>query len=302
VATLADVGRDLAVVAAGAERMSSLLRAPIRVDETGAVTAVGGPVRGIPVEFLDVTFRYGRELSPALEGVSFRIEAGETIALVGHSGAGKSTTIQLLLRFWDPESGSIRIGDVDLRDLRDEARTRVISLVPQDVYLFHESVRDNLRLGDPDAPAEEILVAARAALADEFILGELPDGFDTIVGERGARLSGGQRQRIGIARALLMDAPVLVLDEPVSHLDAESERFVAEAIKHARKGRTTILIAHRLSTIQLAQRVLVLDHGRLVEDGTPTDLIRRDGPYARLVRAQRDGSLDGVELHRTDGR
>jgi ABC-type multidrug transport system fused ATPase/permease subunit len=292
VAAVADVGRELAIVAAGAQRMTALLRQPARVVEP--LPARGRSSDGEPrgtVSFHAVTFRYRPELPEALHAVTFRVEAGETLAIVGHSGAGKSTIVNLLLRFWDPDSGRIKVGGSDLRSLDRETRARLVGVVPQDIYLFHDTVRSNIALGQPDASDADVESAARAALAHEFIVNELPDGYRTVVGERGARLSGGQRQRIGIARALLLDAPVLALDEPVSHLDTESERLLAQAMARVRLGRTTLLIAHRLSTMELADRILVLERGLAVEEGPFDVLLARDGAFARLVRQQRAGSV-----------
>jgi ATP-binding cassette subfamily B protein len=213
------------------------------------------------------------------------VAPGETVAIVGPSGAGKSTVFQLLLRFYDPASGRIaldgvRTADMSLQDLRDR-----IGIVPQDAVIFSTSALENIRYGKPGASDEETRAAAQAAFAHEFITA-LPEGYDTFLGERGVRLSGGQRQRIAIARAMLKNAPLLLLDEATSALDAESERMVQAALESAMKGRTTLVIAHRLATVQQADRILVLDHGRLVEQGTHTELVNRGGVYARLAALQ----------------
>jgi ATP-binding cassette, subfamily C, bacterial CydC len=287
VADVTHVAKELGVVAAAGERIFTLLGVrPAVTDRPGARP----PGRVDPrVRFDQVRFRYGPGLPDAVTGVSFEIRAGETVALVGHSGAGKSTCAHLLLRFWDVGGGAITIGGHDLRDLPQASLRELLSLVPQDVYLFNQSIAENIRMARPDATDGEVEDAARAALAHEFITGELPDGYDTVVGERGARLSGGQRQRVAIARALLKDAPVLVMDEAVSNLDAESERALEVAMDRARSGRTTLVIAHRLSTIMAADRVVVLDHGTVAEIGTHHELLARNQSYTRLVGAQTSG-------------
>src|SRR5216117_3009491 len=242
------------------------------------------------VAFEGVTFAYPGARRPAHVELSFQVRPGERVAIVGPSGAGKSTIARLLLRFQDPDRGRVAIGGRDLRALSLDQIRRRIALVSQDTWLFHGTVEDNIRMGKPDASPDELRAAARAANAEEFIA-RLPQGYATVVGERGVRLSGGQRQRIAIARALLRDAPVLVLDEALSSVDAESEALIQAALDRLMLGRTTLVFAHRLSSVVGADRILVLDRGRLVEQGTHAELIVRGGAYARLMAGQaRDGA------------
>ncbi len=283
VAVLIEETKELNVVAAAGERVLTLLNTPAPVLDL-VTEPPAGPIAST-VEFDAVTFRYRSDLPAAAERVTFHVDAGETVALVGHSGAGKSTTAHLLMRFWDVESGTISVGGHDVRDLPQDHLRELVTFVPQDVYLFHTSVGENIRLGRPDATDADVEAAATAALAHEFI-SALPDGYDTLVGERGAQLSGGQRQRIALARALVKDSPILVMDEPVSSLDAESEAELTAAMSAARAGRTVVVIAHRLSTIRTADRLVVLDGGRVVEEGTHDDLLASKGPYATLVAPQ----------------
>jgi ATP-binding cassette subfamily B protein len=233
-----------------------------------------------------VVFSYpSRPDTRAIDGISLDVASGETVALVGPSGAGKSTLIQLLLRFYDPASGSIRIDGVDIREVAPQALRSRIGLVPQETVIFGATARENIGFGRPGADPAEIEAAARAAQADGFIR-ELPEGYDTFLGERGTRLSGGQRQRIAIARALLKDPPILLLDEATSSLDAESERAVQEAMVTLMQGRTTLIIAHRLATVLKASRIVVLDRGKIVDIGRHDELVRRDPLYARLADLQ----------------
>jgi ATP-binding cassette subfamily B protein len=238
------------------------------------------------ISFDKVSFRYpSRPETLALDRLSLDIEPGENVAFVGPSGAGKSTTFQLLLRFYDPSSGRVVIDGVDIANARPEDLRARIGLVPQETVLFGTTARENIRYGRPSASDAEIETAARAAGADEFIR-ELPQGYDTFLGEKGTRLSGGQRQRIAIARALLKDPPILLLDEATSSLDAESERYVQEALERLMQHRTTIVIAHRLATILKADRIVVLDHGRIVDIGTHAQLLETNELYARLAALQ----------------
>ena len=247
------------------------------------------------IEFDDVSFAYPGGRRAAHNALSFSVAAGEKIGIVGPSGSGKSSVARLLLRLFDPQSGGIRIGGRDLRGLDAETLRSHIAVVHQDTYLFHGTVEDNLRLGRPDANWDEIETAAHDANAHDFIMA-LPQGYQTMLGERGVNLSGGQRQRLAIARALLRDAPILILDEALSSVDAENEAVIQEAIDRLSQGRTTLILAHRLSSVIGADRILVLDHGRIVEEGSHAELIRRDGPYRRLMGAQAEERGDDFDL------
>jgi len=247
------------------------------------------------VAFEGITFAYPGARRPAHIELSFHVRPGERVAIVGPSGSGKSTIARLLLRFHDPDRGRVAIGGRDLRELSLEQIRSRVALVSQDTWLFHGTVEDNIRMGKPDASQDELYAATRAANAEEFIL-RLPQGYDTVVGERGVRLSGGQRQRIAIARALLRDAPILVLDEALSSVDAESEALIQSALDRLMRGRTTLIFAHRLSSVIGADRILVLDQGRLVEEGTHADLIGRGGAYTRLMAAQAQDGAGAVSV------
>jgi ATP-binding cassette subfamily B protein len=248
------------------------------------------------VEFEDVHFAYGASRgAPLIDGIDLRVKAGEHVALVGPSGAGKSTLMSLLCRFYDPVRGTVRIDGKDIRGLKQMSLRRHIGVVLQDGLLFNESVRNNIAYGRPNASLEEIIAVAKAANAHDFIM-NLPQGYDTVVGERGSRLSMGERQRVTIARSLLKDPPILILDEPTSALDAESESLVQEALSKLMKGRTVFAIAHRLSTVVDSDRILVLKGGRIVEEGRHEALMARGGYYASLVRRQTRGLLPDSPL------
>jgi ATP-binding cassette subfamily C protein CydD len=260
---------------------ASLSARPVREGEPGGV---GQPLAP-SIRFESVTFAYQRGAAPALVDLSFAAEPGQTVAIVGPSGAGKSTVINLLLRFWDPQEGSVLIGGQDIRTLPLHELRALMAVVAQDTYLFNTSVMENIRLGRAGATDNEVRAAARAASAEQFIVA-LPDGFDTRIGERGARLSGGERQRLAIARAFLKNAPILLLDEATSSLDSANEQAVQGALAGLMRGRTTLVIAHRLSTVANADRILVLDGGRLVEAGGHAELLGQQRVYSNLVAAQ----------------
>ena len=273
--------------------MLTLLNAEETAPTGGSAIAAVREQPGIAFE--GVHFAYPGVRKAALEGLTFSLAPGERVGVVGASGAGKSSVVRLLLRLYDPQQGVVRIGGDDLRALDPEHVRRLIAVVAQDTYLFHGTVEYNLRLGRPDASEHEIEAAARAANAHDFIVA-LPEGYRTMIGERGTRLSGGQRQRLAIARALLLDAPILVLDEALSSVDAENEAVIQQALDRLMQGRTTLILAHRLSSVIAADRILVLDHGRVVESGRHEALIIRDGPYRRLMGAQASGVRDDTAV------
>src|SRR6202050_1132978 len=287
--SLSEIGGEIAQASGAAERLFEILAIKPVIVRPARPLTLPSPARG-EVAFADVRFSYPTRVNvPALNSVSFRVRQGEKVAIVGPSGAGKSTIFQLLLRFYDPTAGSVTFDGVRLADL-DPAELRArIALVPQDSAMFAASVRENIRFGRPDASDADIVRAAEHAHAAGFIAA-LPGGFDAAVGERGVTLSGGQRQRIAIARAILRDAPLLLLDEATSSLDAESETQVASALADLMQERTTLVIAHRLATVQSCDRILVLEDGRIVEEGTQHTLVAAGGLYARLAKLQFQGA------------
>ncbi len=290
---LSEVWGELSQAAGATERLSELL------DEVPTIRAPASPIElPVPplgkVEFDGVHFAYpSRPERSALHGLDFHVRPGETVAIVGPSGAGKTTVFSLLLRFYDPLQGAVKVDGVDARLVDPEALRKRIAIVPQDVTIFAASIHDNIAFGRPDATREEVRAAAIAAQADEFVH-RLEQGYDTVVGERGIMLSGGQRQRIAIARAILKNTPILLLDEATSALDAESETLVQKALDRLMSGRTTLIIAHRLATVLKADRILVLDQGRVVEEGTHESLIRHGGLYAKLAKLQFDAGAEAL--------
>ncbi|MGR3484811.1 MAG: ABC transporter transmembrane domain-containing protein [Paracoccaceae bacterium] len=285
VGALTEIWGELQRAAGATERLSELLAARDTVDDPAAPVAPADPARG-EVRFDAVTFAYpSRPDAPALRDVSFHVAPGETVALVGPSGAGKTTVIQLIQRYYDPQRGAVRLDGIDLRDMARDAFRRHVALVPQDPVIFADTARANIRFGREDASDAQVERAARAASAHDFVAA-LPEGYDTELGERGVMLSGGQRQRIAIARAILRDAPLLLLDEATSALDAQSEAAVQGAFADLARGRTTLVVAHRLATVKRADRILVFDEGRIVAQGTHDALVAQGGLYAQLARLQ----------------
>ncbi|WP_245413673.1 ABC transporter transmembrane domain-containing protein [Mangrovicella endophytica] len=291
--SLSEVWGELAQAAGAAERLTELLAEVPTVDSPAVPVPLPTPSRG-SVRFENVSFAYPtRRDRPTVEGLSFEVQPGETVALVGPSGAGKSTVFALIERFYDAVSGRVLIDGVDVREADLRVLRDRLALVPQDVTIFAATAAENIGFGDPSASDVRIEAAAQAALASGFIEA-MEKGYETEIGERGITLSGGQRQRIAIARAILRDAPILLLDEATSALDAESEVLVQKALEQLMRGRTTIVIAHRLATVLKADRILVMDGGRIVEEGTHQSLITRGGLYAKLARLQFEAGSAGL--------
>ena len=282
---------------AAAERVLDILA--MTPDVRNAPHAVAAGSLAGRIDFENVTFSYGRE--PVISGLDLHIDPGETLALVGRTGAGKSTIAALVPRLMDPQEGRVLLDGMDVRGLELETVRAQVSLVLQDCVLLHGSLLDNIACGRPDATEEAVRRAARLALVDEFA-DRLPLGLDTPVGERGVSLSGGQRQRVAIARAILRDTPILILDEPTSALDVESESLISQALEQLPSGRTTLIIAHRLSTVRRADRIAVLEGGRLIEEGAPEHLLRSGGHFARLTATQGALRVNDRGLLPLDGR
>jgi ATP-binding cassette, subfamily B, bacterial len=288
VAVLSEVYGDLLRAAGATERLMELLDTRSPVEDPARPQALPPVQQGSAVRFEGVTFHYpSRPAQAALRDFSLEVRPGETVALVGPSGAGKSTVLQMVLRFYDAQQGRVLLDGVPVGEVALDALRGRIGIVPQDSTVFSTSALENIRYGRPDASDAEVQAAAKAAFAHDFIMA-LPEGYATYLGERGVRLSGGQRQRISIARAMLKNPPLLLLDEATSALDAESERMVQAALEAAMAGRTTIVIAHRLSTVLKADRIVVMEAGRIVDIGTHGELVERGGLYARLAAMQFD--------------
>jgi len=289
---ISDAGRQLSETFAATNRLIQVHDTPATVtDELLHTLEKPEPqtsVAAFDIEFDNLDFRYNPQDDRAIKDFNLKIPAGSTVAIVGASGAGKSTLAQLLLRFWDPQKGRVSIGGNDIRHISLQQLRQQVALVAQDTYLFNDSLRSNLLMANPDASEAEVMTAIQRAQLGDF-LARLPQGLDTNVGERGYALSGGQRQRVSIARAFLRDAPILILDEATSHLDALSEHAVHKALKDLMIGRTTLIIAHRLATVRDADHIVVMREGRLLEQGTHLELLTNKAAYAQLLHFQMNG-------------
>ncbi|ACV61307.1 ABC transporter related [Desulfofarcimen acetoxidans DSM 771] len=280
---ISSMARNFGIILAAAERVYTVLEAKETVQD-GAVSLPEGTIKP-QICFNNVSFRYREDLPNVLNDISFSVGEGETVALVGHSGVGKTTCINLLQRFWDVNRGQIAFGSMAIKELPLDYLRSLITMVPQDIYLFNTSILENIKLGKQGASREEVKAAAKAAYIHDFIAG-LPEGYDTIAGERGVKMSGGQKQRIAIARAMLKNSPILILDEALSSLDTENERLLQESIKNLRRGRTTLIVAHRLSTFRDADKLVVLKNGKVIEIGSHAELMEKRGYYGEFVSSQ----------------
>ena len=286
IAVVAEVIGDTQRAIGASERLLELLQLNSNIKNPESPKSVKViPAQGVQLEINNLSFHYPSNSNQVLSDINLLIKPGERVAIVGPSGAGKTSLFQLLLRFYEPQQGAIKLEGVDIRDLQLHDLRKLIGIVPQDLVIFSTNAMENIRYGNMDASDEEVFQAAKLAAADEFIT-RLPNGYDTFLGDRGMRLSGGQKQRIVIARALLKNPPLLLLDEATSSLDAESEHLVQKALDVAMRNRTTLVIAHRLSTVKQADRIIVLDHGRIIETGSHSSLIQQGGLYSNLAKLQ----------------
>jgi len=286
IAVVAEVIGDTQRAIGASERLLELLQLNSNIKNPVSPKSVKViPAQGVQLEINNLSFHYPSNSTQVLSDINLLIKPGERVAIVGPSGAGKTSLFQLLLRFYEPQQGAIKLEGVDIRDLQLHDLRKLIGIVPQDLVIFSTNAMENIRYGNMDASDEEVFQAAKLAAADEFIT-RLPNGYDTFLGDRGMRLSGGQKQRIVIARALLKNPPLLLLDEATSSLDAESEHLVQKALNVAMRNRTTLVIAHRLSTVKQADRIIVLDHGRIIETGNHSSLIQQGGLYSNLAKLQ----------------
>jgi ATP-binding cassette subfamily B protein len=286
IAGISEVIGDTQRAIGASDRLLELLNVQSTIQDFTIVKSIPKVnAAGIGVQIQNLSFRYPSNPNSVLSNISLEIKPGERVAIVGPSGAGKTTLFQLLQRFYDPTSGTILFNDINIQNIPLEALRKMIGVVPQDIVIFSDNAMENIRFGKMDATDEEVLSAARLAIADEFI-SKLPDGYQSFLGDRGIRLSGGQKQRIAIARVLLKSPALLLLDEATSALDAESELLVQRALEAAMDSRTTLVIAHRLSTVKQADKILVLENGKIIETGTHADLIQRSGLYSRLAKLQ----------------